>query len=462
MIGAARIISLVMAALLLPTVSGYAQSIAPAIARELAHTWAIDNHAHPVLAPPNDQTDKDFDALPADAMEPESDPVALRPDFYRLAAAWKALYGFNAPPPLDANSLKRLNDARAKAKAIHGEHYPEWVLHQAGIGTMLANRVAMGPGIEPPRFQWVPYADALIFPLDNSGMAAASPDKKQLFALEDLVRARYLKQAGLTALPATLDEYLQQVITATLERQKAGGAIAEKFELAYLRSFAFSDPPRAQAEKIYARWAGHSNPDPQDYELLQSFLFRYIAIECGRLGMPVHLHAIGGLGRYFSIAGANPLLLEPLFNDPRLKHTNFVLLHGGWPFVREIGALLQKPNVYLDLSLQSLMMTPRTQSQWLREWLEWEPEKVLFGTDAYPLSDELGWPESAWIASRNERDALGIALTGMLQDDEISRKRASELIHMVLHGNAEALYKLPPPKTFAECADPLCSNSLLK
>ena len=37
------------------------------------------------------------------------------------------------------------------------------------------------------------------------------------------------------------------------------------------------------------------------------------------------------------------------------------LLHGGWPFVREIGVLLQRSNVYLDLSLQSLMMTPRTQ-----------------------------------------------------------------------------------------------------
>jgi uncharacterized protein len=462
MIGSARIISIAMAAALLSTVSAYSQTIDPAIARELAKTWAIDNHAHPVLAPPNDSTDKDFDALPADAMEPESDPVALRPDFYRLGAAWKALYGFDTPPPLNANGLNRLNDARAKSKAIHGEHYPEWVLHQASIGTMLANRVTMGPGIQPPRFQWVPYADALIFPLDNSSMAAESPDKEQLFALEDMLRARYLKQAGLTTIPATLDEYLQHVVTATLEKQKAGGAIAEKFELAYLRSFAFSDPPRAQADKIYARWAGHSNPGLQDYELLQSFLFRYIAMECGRLGMPVHLHDIGGLGRYFSIAGANPLLLEPLFNDPRLKHTNFVLLHGGWPFVREIGALLQKPNVFADLSLQSLMMTPRTQSQWLREWLEWEPEKILFGTDAYPLSGELGWPEAAWIASRNQRDALGIALTGMLQDGEISRKRASELIRMVLHANAEALYKLPPPKAFVECADPLCSKSLLK
>src|ERR1700751_553837 len=124
MIGATRIISIAMVAALLPTVSGYAQTTDPAIARELLHTWAIDNHARPVLAPPSDKTDKEFDALPADAMEPESDPVALRPDFYRLGPAWKALYGFNTPPPIDANGLKRLNDARAKTKAINGELYP--------------------------------------------------------------------------------------------------------------------------------------------------------------------------------------------------------------------------------------------------------------------------------------------------------------------------------------------------
>ena len=87
----------------------------------------------------------------------------------------------------------------------------------------------------------------------------------------------------------------------------------------------------------------------------------------------------------------NPLLLEPVLNDPRLKATNFVLLHGGWPYVREAGALLQKPNVYLDMSQQALVFPARTLAGWLREWLETYPEKVLFGTDAYPYSPAMGW-----------------------------------------------------------------------
>jgi predicted TIM-barrel fold metal-dependent hydrolase len=273
-------------------------------------------------------------------------------------------------------------------------------------------------------------------------MAAASPDRRQFFALEELVRRRYLYAAKLSAPPPTLNGYLTQVVTPTLERQKAGGAVAEKFEVAYLRSFDFSDPPRAQAENIYARWIRGGTPDANDYQLLQDFLFRYIAAECGRLGIAVHLHAMAGAGSYFSITGVNPLLLESVFNDPRLRRTNFVLLHGGWPYVREIGSLLQKPNVYLDISGQDLLLTPRTEARWLREWLEFEPEKVLFGSDGYPYSDEMGWPESTWIASRNARQALGIALTGMLEDGEITRNRAGEIARRVLRGNAETLYHL--------------------
>ncbi len=436
-----QLIAVALTELLLAAGSCVGQQIDPAIAGQIASIRAIDNHAHPVLAPPLDRTDREFDALPASSLEPQSDPVALRPDFPLLGAAWKALYGFDTPPPLDTDGIARLDKARAQVKAQQGEHYPAWVLDQAGIGTMLANRVAMGRGVEPPRFRWVPYVDALLFPLDNSGMASVSPDRKQFFALEDLVRSRYLKEAGISVPPSTLDEYLDKVVTPTLERQKAGGAVAEKFELAYLRSFDFSDPPRRQVENIYARWVGRGEPDATEYKLLQDFLFRYIATECGRLRMPVHLHAMAGAGSYFSVSSVNPLLLEPLFNDPRLRKTSFVLLHGGWPYIREIGSLLQKPNVYLDISSQDLIIFPHTEAQWLREWLELEPEKVLFGSDGYSYSDELGWPESTWIANRNAREALGIALTGMLLDGEIDRKRAGELARLVLRGNAESLYK---------------------
>jgi predicted TIM-barrel fold metal-dependent hydrolase len=396
-------------------------AVDPELAGEIAGIKAIDTHAHPVLAAAGD---REFDALPVDSMEAASDPVAVRPDAAATREAARALYA-----------------GTSKADVIRqkGDGYPAWVLDQVGIDLMLANRVAMGKSVEPPRFRWVPYADALIFPLDNSHLAMRNSDRRAFFALEDKLRARYLAGAPL---PATLAEYTARVVRPLLERQRQGGAVAEKFEAAYLRDLSFAAVDEAAADIVYRRYAGKGAPPDGEYRQLQDFLFRYIAMECGRLGMAVHLHTMAGAGGYFDVAGANPLNLEPLFDDPALRRTKFVMLHGGWPFVEEIGALLTKPNAYLDISQQTLVLPPARVAGWLREWLAYVPEKVMFATDAYPYSEQLGWEESAWVASRNGREALGRALTAMMRDGEITRARAVELARMVLRENARKLYGL--------------------
>jgi predicted TIM-barrel fold metal-dependent hydrolase len=384
-------------------------AIDPQLAADIAQIKAIDNHAHPAL---NNPADREFDALPVDNMEPMSDPAAFRP----------------GSPQHFPN--------KAATRKEKGDQYPVWVLDQVGIETMFANRVAMGPGIAPPRFRWVSYVDALIFPLDNSHLAARNSDRKAFFALEDKLRARYWSEAGFTA--GNLGDYLSKVVTATLEKQKQGGAVAVKFEAAYLRTLAFDAVDRSVAEKVWAQ----KSPSDGDYKQLQDFLFRYIASECGRLGMAIHVHTAAGAGGYFDVAGANPLNMEPLFDDPSLRKTKFVMVHGGWPYIHEIGALMTKPNAYLDFSAQDLLLPPAVLAGTLHEWLSYVPEKILFGTDAYPYSEELGWEESAWMASKTAREALGRALTDMMRAGEITPERARQLAKMVLHDNAKALYGL--------------------
>jgi predicted TIM-barrel fold metal-dependent hydrolase len=51
---------------------------------------------------------------------------------------------------------------------------------------------------------------------------------------------------------------------------------------------------------------------------------------------------------------------------PDLRQTNFVLLHGGWPFSRQLTGLLTKPNVYLDFSAQNIMNYPRDTAENIR------------------------------------------------------------------------------------------------
>ncbi|MBI3567504.1 MAG: amidohydrolase family protein [Gemmatimonadetes bacterium] len=391
----------------------------PRLAREIAAIKAVDNHAHPVRPTAAGETpDDEYDALPVDNLEAQSDPMRQRPKSPTVTAAHAELFGA---------------DKAAVVKA-HSADYATYMLDKMGIEVMLANRVAMGPGLPSSRFLWVPFADALMYPLDNAKMIT-TPDQKSFWPLEEKLLKRYYQESGVSARPATLPEYLEKVVRATLERHKQGGALAEKFEMAYLRPLAVGNPTLAEAEKGYAG-------NPAEYTALQDYIFRYIATECGRLGMAVHIHVAHGGGGYFNVSWADPLLLEPLLNDPSLRKTTFVMVHGGWPFTHEITPLLTKPNAYVDFSEQTAFDSPHDIAEVLRAWLAYVPEKVMFATDAYPESPELGWEESGIIGANTGREALGRALTGMMRDGEITHARAVELAKMVLRDNARRLYRL--------------------
>ena len=396
-----------------------ADAVDPELAREIAAIKAVDNHAHPVRpTAAGEQPDNEFDALPVDNLVPQSDPERQRPKSPTVIRAGTELFAGD----------------KAGALTSHSADYATWILDRLGIETMLSNRVAMGPGLPSSRFLWVPFADALMYPLDNQPLIH-TPDQKAFFVLEEKLLRRYYAESGVQSKPATLGEYLGKVVRATLERHKKGGALAEKFEMAYLRTLDVGNPSRADAERMYATGRG-------DYKALQDYIFRFIATESGKLGMAVHIHAAHGGGGFFNVAWANPLLLEPLFNDPTLRGTNFVMVHGGWPYTREITPLLTKPNAYVDFSEQTAFNTPHDVAEVLRAWLAYVPEKVLFATDAYPESPELGWEESGLIAAQTGREALGRALTGMVRDGEVTHERALELAKMVLRDNARKLYGL--------------------
>jgi len=326
----------------------------------------------------------------------------------------------------------------------HGPGYPAWVLDKMGIETMFANRVAMGPGLAPPRFRWVPYVDALMLPLNNEPAKRLNSDFQWFYAHEEKLLKRYLSDQHLDAPPGSLHEYLAKVITLTLERQKQDGAVALKFEAAYLRPLNFSSVPEAEADRVYGQFIRGGEAPAAEYKKLQDFLFHYVALEAGRLGLAIHIHSDPGCGDYFLQRGANPMLLENTFNDPTLRKTNFVIIHGGWPYIKETAALLLKPNVYADFSSTAITLYPRALADMLRDWLESAPEKILFGTDASPGPPELNWEEGGWLAASTARKALGTALTGMIHDGEISRERAVEMARMVLRENAIKLYGLKP------------------
>ncbi|MGH9475645.1 MAG: amidohydrolase family protein [Terriglobales bacterium] len=391
---------------------------------------AVDDHAHPPALPVNGVADTNYDALPCPAAEPIPPTWVSRPDNPIFRQAWRVLFG--------AATAQQELAAKARMKAKLGRAYPDWVLSKLGIQTEFANRVAMGPGLAPPHFRWVAFDDALLLPLDTAALAEVNSDRQFFFGREAGILQSYLAAQHFSHPPATLDEYLQQVVVPTLEAQQAAGAVAIKFEAAYLRPLNFHRPNLELARVVYA--AGGA-PGAGRYYPLQDAIFHAIALEAGRLGLAVHFHTGFGCGSYFDIRGANPALLMDVFNDPSLRHTNFVLLHGGLgPYTNLVAALLAKPNVYTDISGQTWLLPPHEIARNIRTFLEYYPDKVMFGTDLSPGAGAEDWEEIGYQMESNARQGLALALTGMLEDHEITRSQALTMARAVLRGTALKLY----------------------
>ncbi|MGA9120401.1 MAG: amidohydrolase family protein [Bacteroidota bacterium] len=415
---------LLLAILSLPFHSAFSQtSIDRDLLAEIEKIRAIDNHAHVLPARSPDPVEGERkDPL---GKAPFAYPVRLLVTNPEYVEAWHVLYGYRHDD-MTADHAREALKTKLRLMQEKGTEYPAWVLDQAGIDAVLVNMPLLGPGQNAPRFLWVPRADGFLFPFPGG---------------EERINW-FRKEVGLDSQPAGVHEYLE-TIRRRLDQWKDAGAVAIKFATAYIRPLDFDAVSDEEANHIFERYHQDRRLSAQDTKALQDFLFRLIAREAGRRGLIVQIHTGIGAEPYFNIGGSNPMHLETMFNDTALRQTRFVMLHGGWPFDRETGAMLIKPNVYADFSAQVFLRSTEALSRTLRDWLEWYPEKVLFGTDAYPDDTPLAnWEEKLWLASGTSRQALALALTRMMKDGEITRARAVELARMVLHDNAAKLYGL--------------------
>lgn len=390
----------------------------------------FDHHAHPGYG---DDSDVDAQAAP-----PQHLPLRARDTNPELVLAVKALFGYPYSD-LGEEHMRWLGERSAAAEKAGGTQYWDDILDKCGIEVSVANRVAMAGYLNPKRFRWVFFVDSFLFPFDNKRVTGANPDEGVYIPLQEKILHRYLQQAGLRQLPGSFDEYLSFVTRILEENQKKGG-IAEKFEVAYFRSLHFGDPPRKTAAGIYQKYRAGGVPTPEEYTTFQDHVFRYLITEGGRLHLPVHLHTAVGEGDYFSLQKGNVLNLENIVKDSRYLNTTFVLIHGGYPYFREVIWLTSMKNVYIDTSEIEMLTYPSEFKNALKLWLETYPEKITFGTDAYPYSAALGAEAEYWLGVFSARDAMTTALAEMVASREITEDKALEIARGYLHDNASQLY----------------------
>jgi hypothetical protein len=440
-----RFLTLLVLALLCPhRPAGAQQRADTSLAAAIGLIKAIDDHTHaPRALTRGDTLDPDIDALvcPSDDAQSAPQRTVSNP---LLVRAWRDLYGYPYDD-MSAAHMPELSRLREQTWAAHHGDFPTWLLDKIGTETVLANRVAMGAGLNAPRYRWIAFVDPLVFPLDNRGLEI-NPDRTLFFGAEARLFARYTAAAGITRLPPTLDGYVNSFMVPTLARLKRDGAVAIKLELAYLRSLDVAPAPHDAAARTYARYVAGGTPSARDYRVVQDYLLRVIVREAGRLDVPLQIHTGGGCGGYFDLAGSAPSRLSSLIDDPAFRSTRFVLLHGGGSYASEMGYLITKSNVWTDMSQLAFWASPRVLGDMVRAWIEVAPTKVLFGTDFFPSQPGSDGSEIAYLTTFTARQAITRALQEMVDDGDLTREGALQVAHQVLHDNAAGVYRLGAPR----------------
>lgn len=392
----------------------------------------FDNHAHPGFA-----DDPDVDAM---ASPPgESSTLRVREDNPEFVAGAKALYGYpyNDFLPEHAKWLAEKTKAAEQSGSVD---YFDDLLKKLNVEVCLANRAMMPGYLDPKKYHWVFFTDSFFFPFDNAAERASTPDMETYVPLQEKMLSRYKKLEGVEGLPADLAGYEDFLRRTMADNQEKRGGVAIKFEAAYFRSLYFTDPPRAHAEALYNKYRAGGVPTPAEYQEFQDYIFRIIIDQADKLHLPVHFHSAVGIGDYFSLRKGNVLNLENVLRDPRYKNVTFVLLHGGWPYEREAALLTAVKNVYLDTSFQTEMLYPSQFKDVIKQMLTLYPDKVMFGSDAFPFNDALGAEESMWLAARTSRTGLAAALAELVDEGAFNEDKALQLARGYLHDNAVRIY----------------------
>ncbi|HTS80900.1 MAG TPA: amidohydrolase family protein [Myxococcaceae bacterium] len=424
-----RLVLLLVAVVLPSTV--LAQSTDRALLGELAKVKAVDAHSHLLI----NRVEPAGKALvqPRNAAEL---PLRLRGVGPEWARTWKLLYKANVPDTSEKR-MAELQQTRELLVEDLGDEFSARMLDQANIElAIVSGEPLTGKGVA--RLRFVPRADVFLRPFAQDSAEALKP---------------FFIAARMYTLPKGLDEYLGKVVTGALERWVADGAVGIDVGVSAWRSLDFDQVNAEIARAAYGRLVigGEFGASPADLKAFQDYTFRYLAREAGRVGLVVHVKT--GLSRDATgiVGNGNPILLGPAIADPTLQKTRWLLVHGGFPFDKETGPLLLRPNVYADVSVQDLVRSPTELGESLRRWFELAPERVCFATDAAsdPSAPQLRWPELTFLGAETTRAALSIALSRMISDGLITRAQALEIGKGVLRENALTLHGLGPQQQSA-------------
>lgn len=397
------------------------------LAAKLDRVPAIDTHTH---------------LLQRGAFDPKlanAAPLMLRATQPWFVAAVRARFGVSIQPDRLPEANAAILAARTRMIERLGAH-GYWMDHLDHTLTdvALVNQSARD-GTDGKRLRWVPYASTLLYPLPADHLKERSPAHREEIAEIQKDLNGLLEEADLREAPRELAGY-RRFIDAALRRWKAGGAVAVKFTDAYLRTLRIADVDEQRAAALYSK-GRDAALSRDEYLAVQDYLWRHVLLEAGTLNLPVHIHSSLGVPPFLRTLESDVRNLEDVLADPRFFGTPVVLIHGGGPWYDIASYFALKPNVWVDISAMAFVFPVPEVAAVLRSMLIRSPERVLYGTDAASYPSVPGGADAQHLMlSRATRDALYVALSGLVRDGVIGESRALELGRGVLRDNARRLY----------------------
>ncbi|MCS7222456.1 MAG: amidohydrolase family protein [Anaerolineae bacterium] len=231
----------------------------------------------------------------------------------------------------------------------------------------------------------------------------------------------------------------REAFATTVERARTDGHVALKSIIAYRSGLEIKPPSQEEVEHGFQRLRARAERGEPirlaDKPLCDELVLLALQI-AQRQELPIQFHT--GFGdRDLDLRWASPLHLRWILESGRYRDVPIVLLHAGYPYVRDTAYLASiYPNVFVDVSLAIPLAGPDIVSV-LTEIFGLAPySKVMFSSDAHTL------PEMYWLAAELGRRELARALAHLMEASWLTRAEAEEVAHRVLHDNAAQLYGL--------------------
>src|SRR5438105_7163881 len=124
------------------------------------------------------------------AAPPGSAALRERDTNPELVAAAKALFGYPYDD-LSPEHAKWLIQKKAELKKAQGTAYFSNILDKLNIERGVANRAMMADYLDPKRFSWVFFADALMWPFEHSQQRSRNHDQQAYIPLHEKLLPRW-------------------------------------------------------------------------------------------------------------------------------------------------------------------------------------------------------------------------------------------------------------------------------